>query len=204
MTVTLYDPNDWLVTANRALRSYIEDALGSDIDVEMNFPDVEHAMPFTKPMVHVEQDDITNPIMGFGTPGVEEFGEVAGVGTWQLVEAQPHLVNFDIGVWVSRQSGGATTRMRIVQQLVDLFSRPEAKKAMKEATGGLWPVSFNGGRNEIDTISDISVWRALDMTLIVRVVSRHVPPEPVTATGDYDQDPNLTIVNDAGDQSPVN
>lgn len=201
MTVQ-YDPENWLVTATRSLASYVEEQFDDNIvDVEIGFPDTLNLLPLPKLLIHFEQDHIANPVLGFGTPGKEVFDDIAH--TWLLQEAQVHEINFDVGVWASKETGGVTARMQAVQKLTDTFARPEGKKAMMVATGGLWVVSFTGGRNEIDRLDDVPVWRALDMTLMLRVVSRHLPALPEVAVGDFDQDQELTIINDGGVQSPV-
>lgn len=197
-----YDPLNWLLSANRALRDYIAANLDPDFfAVELNFPDTEKLIPLPKTLIHIEQDAMEHPVMGFGTPGVEIYD--ANAGTWILEEAQPHLLNFDLGVWASRESGGATSRMEAVQTLSDLFARPEGKKAFDATVGGMWVVNFMGGRNELDRINDVPVWRALDMTLIVRVVSKHVPAVAEIVPTDANQDQELTISDDSGAQVPV-
>lgn len=197
----LYDPENWLVTCNRALHDYVA-TMFPNYDVELNFPDTEKLVPLAKPLIHFEQDNVENPVLGFGTPGVEDYDSTAG--TWRLKEAQVHLVNYDVGVWVSKDAGGATERMKATQALTDMFCRPTAKQDMQAATNGLWVVSFTGGRNELDRISDVPVWRALDMTLILRVVSRHVPDTLEVVPTDATQDQNLTIVVDqTGVPAPV-
>lgn len=206
MSVILFDPDAWLVSLHRALADYIKDNIGSrPVIVEMGAPSPDQFNKESPPeltIIHFEQDDKDSPIMGFGIPGEEEYDEVAG--TWMLHEAQPHLVNFDVGVWCSTQAGGSTARMEVVQKLTDLFTMPAQKKTMSEVTGGIWPLSFAGGRFALDRINDLPVWRAMDMTLIVRVVGRFTPeiPEVVPSEG-FDQTPNLTIVTDDGSQLPV-
>lgn len=201
MTVT-FDPDNWLLSAHRALHSYVQSKFDPNlVTVEMSWPDVTKELPFHKVLIHMEQDDQENPILGFGTPGVEVYDEDAG--TWVVHEAQLHHLNFDVGVWASSQAGGATARSKAAQTLTNIFTPAEAKKELQATTDGIWVVSFNGGRNELDRITDLPVWRAMDMTLVVRVVSRHIPAQTEIVPFGADQTPDLTIVNDAGEQSPV-
>lgn len=201
MSIYQYDPEDWLVSASRALTSYVASLL-PQYDVEANYPDTEKLIPMPRPLVHLEQDDLEHPVLGFGVPGVEVIDDVAH--TWELHEAQVHHLHFDVGVWVSKEAGGATERMKAAQVLSDAFARPNGKKALQEATGGLWVVNYMGGRNELDRISDTPVWRMIDATVIVRVVSRHIPVDPEVLVGTYEQDQQLTTTNTTGGQSPVN
>ena len=100
--------------------------------------------------------------------------------------------------------GGATKRMETTQALKNLFTSVYGKRKFNEDTDGLNVVSFLGGRNIIDRINDVPVWRGMDMELIVRVFSRHVPSTPpVTVPLDIGQSENLTIVVDDGSTESV-
>jgi len=199
--MTMYDIDNWLVSATRTLAAYITDAFDSElVTVEMSFPDTMNLLPLPKTLVHLEQDAMEHPVVGFGIPTAEVFDDVAGTVLPQ--DLAVHLVNFDVGVWASRESGGATHRMEVTQVLSSLFAPAAARQAFREATG-MSVVSFNGGRNELDRLNDTPVWRALDMTLVVRVVSRNVPQVADIMVTDITQDQELTIINDSGGQSPV-
>lgn len=186
-----YDPNEfvlnqhegWLVTALRAVKVYTQAYLGQhgdDLEVEMNFPDtvtMEKQLPLPKPLVHFALDNIEDPLLGFGTPGIlvtNDYDDPANP-TMGLVEAAQHILNFDVGVWVSSEAGGETKRMQIVQALKDGFARQGGRQAFRLGTGGLNILSFDGGRFALDRINDVPVWRAMDMTLLVRAFSRHAP-----------------------------
>lgn len=187
---TIYDIDNWLVSSTRVLRGYIADALGELVTVELNFPDTMELLPLPKTLVHMEVDDMGHPVVGFGIPTAEVFNDVTGTVLSQ--DLAVHEVNYDIGVWASRESGGATHRMEVVQALSALFAPAAAKQAFREATG-MSVVSFNGGRNELDRLNGTPVWRALDMTLVVRVVSRHVPEVAEIMATSITQDQELTI-----------
>jgi hypothetical protein len=210
VSITQFDPVEWLVTATRSLGSYVTSKVNAaTTDVEMSFPDTRDwtkDTPLAKSLIHFEQDHMDSPVWGFGNPGKEVFTESPDGGVtpakWRVDEAQRHELNFDVGVWASAESGGATSRMRLVQLLANIFTVASAKQAMYDATGGLWVVSFTGGRNEIDRINDLPMWRALDMTLILRVFSKHPGVDEVVPDVAA-QDQELTITDNAGNQVPV-
>lgn len=208
MPQTLYNPDLWLESLSRALQDYVANAFNSTLyQVEMSFPDTVNMAketPLRKVLIHLEQDDEEDPTMGFGEPGKEVYTKTSidpapETGTVLLHEAAMHLVNYDVGVWSSAETGGETTRMRAQRVLKTLFVGNSAKLRAKATMGGVEIVSFNGGRHLLDRINDVPVWRAMDMTLVVRVFSRRIP-EPVEAEDAvlaFDQDQNLTI--DPGD-----
>lgn len=201
MSVTPYDVDNWLVTSSRALREYIEAAVDSElVTVELNFPNTRELMPLPKTLIHLEMDAMTHPVVGFGVPTLEVIDNTAG--TVSKYDLAAHEVNYDVGVWASRESGGATSRMEVVQTLSNLFAPAKARQDFREATG-MSVVSFTGGRNELDRLDDVPVWRALDMTLVVRVVSRNVQTEVDILPTDIIEQPQLTITDDTGQQTPV-
>lgn len=210
MSITQYDPDNWLLSATRSLKEYVESQVNLDlVTVEMSYPDTEYwtkETPLEKTLIHFEIDDQDAPTFAFGHPGKEVFIESPDNGVtpnyWRIDEAQLHLVNFDVGVWASQESGGATARLKYHQLLVNLFSVAGAKESLQDATGGIWVVSFAGGRHTTDRINDLPVWRAHDMTLIARVYSRHIGTQEVVPDAvDFVED--FTIADDSGNQTPV-
>lgn len=216
-----YDPEQWLTTTHRAIKAHIEAVIDnypairdSKPSVEMSFPDTRSwskAQPLKNLLIHFEQDDQNDPILGFGTPGVEV--EITQ-GDGQLVdfyEAAVHLVNFDVGVWVSAANGGSTKRLEAVEMLKNAFASSQGKQRFNEATGGLWPVSFNGGSFMLDRVDDLPVWRAMGMTLVVKVFSKHsdaygtgVAGAPrVRIPGDIPQNQHLSIRGSDGVDVPL-
>lgn len=196
-----FDPDNWLVSGTRELQDYVTAYIATnlpddyeDVSVEMSWPDTEHwtkETPLAKSIIHFEQDDANSTVLGFGTPGVDVFDEVEG--TFELHEAAQHLVNYDVGVWVSAEGGGATKRMQLVQALKNCFVPAGARIELNETTGGVNVISFNGGQNHIDRINDLPVWRAMNMTLIVRLFSRHVPSTPEVIPTIFTQTEDLSI-----------
>jgi hypothetical protein len=183
------------------IESYVVAAFNPQFyNVEMSFPDVNtwpRTAPLTKTLIHFEQDDIEDPKWAMGQPGRDVFNE--SMGTFVLHEAARHRINYDVGVWTSAASGGETSRMRAVQRLKNLFVPVGAKLDFKEATGGVKVVTFDGGRNHLDRINDLPVYRSSEMTLVVEVFSRHIPEFEEIIPGDYDQNQNLVI----DDNQPV-
>lgn len=200
-----YDPDNWLVSATRELGAYVTDTIADpDTDVEMSFPDVHSwtkEMPLAKSLIHFEQDDAHAPVLGFGVPAVEIVADDGATVEYQ--EVAMHELNFDVGVWCSAEAGGATKRMVLTEAIHNIFGSAGGRVALNEATGGLNVVSFTGGGNHLDRVNDLPVWRAMNMTLIVRVFSRHIPAEPeVIALDGVDQSPSLTI-NVGGSDVPL-
>ena len=214
MSTYAYDPDNWLVSTHRSIQKWVYDQLQAqapftdDITVEMSFPDTSAwriGMPLDKILVHFEQDSEDDPPLGFGQPGVEVIDDTTDPDnpTSQFQEAARHDLNFDVGVWVSAEMGGATKRMEVVQALKNLFTSVYGMRQFNVDTDGLNIVSFVGGRNIIDRINDVPVWRAMDMMLVVRVFSRHLPAEPVTVPTGTEQSENLTIIGGDGQSEPI-
>lgn len=207
MTQTQFAPDLWLESLTRALGAFCEASLDDpDVKVEMSFPNTSvwtKDTPLSQAIVHFEQDDIQTPTLGFGIPGDDVIDDTVDPPTVLHREAVLHLVNFDVGVWVSAEMGGVTKRMELVRKLKTMFSTATGKVAFNEATGGLWPVSFEGGSNQLDRVNDIPLWRALGMTLVVKAFERVTPLVPdVQLDGTFTQDPELVII-DNGVLSPV-
>lgn len=215
MSEYAYDADQWLVSTMRVIAAYVQDqlqaALGltdDDMSVEMSFPDTTKwtkDTPLSKLLVHFELDDAANPVLGFGTPGVGEYTEPEGdnAGTYLFKEAAKHVLNFDVGIWVSSEMGGATKRMQTMQALSDMFATSGGRQAFNAATEGLNITSFEGGQNALDRINDIPIWRTMGMTLMVAAFSRHTPDEPDLVPLDFLQNQELTIVGEDGSPEPV-
>lgn len=217
MSILQFDPDNWLLGLTRTLKSYVEANINADdlVNVEMSYPDTDDwtkETPLAKTLIHFEIDNQQNPVIGFGTPGKPSLTVPTGYDpadplatdpqTERIDEAAWHIVNFDVGVWASVESGGGTARMKYHQLLVNLFTVAGAKQKMYDDTGGIWVVSFDGGRHATDRINDLPVWRALEMTLIVRVSSRHGGMEVTVPDGIGFVD-EFTIADEDGNQVPV-
>lgn len=199
-----FDPDNWLISLTRELGTYVAAQINNpDVAVEMSFPDTRSwtkSTPLDQAIIHFEQDDVEEPVIAFDQLGVDVSDIITG--TVKRHEAVLHHVNFDVGVWVSAEMGGTTKRMELCQALKNIFTTVYGKRAFNLATDGLWIESFQGGRNELDRINDVPVWRALDMTLVVKCFSRHIPADPEYLTLNAEQGQHLTIQTD-GTQSPV-
>lgn len=210
MTITQYDPDQWLVTLVRGLKDYIASKINSGlVNVEMSYPDTSRwtkETPLDKTLIHMDIDNHLSRTVGMGHPGVETFtpSPDAGVSpaTWRNDEAGEELVSFDMGIWASEESGGGTARLTYHQLLINLFNVAGAKEELRDATGGIWVVSFSGGQYTTDRINDLPVWRAHDMTLVTRVYSRRTGSEEVVPdTVTFDDE--FTIADNSGNQVPV-
>src|SRR4051812_27096784 len=183
-----YDPNNWLATANRSLEAYVRDGLNKAIlddaqlpagleifDVRFDWPDsndLPQDVELDKTIIHFFIADIRNERIGFG----ENITEANIVGPTQhdieFAESNSHVLEYDIGVWASDESGGVTNRLVAYQVLERAFQGEMAKQACRAFTGGVEILSFNGGRFIQDAISDVRIFRVTDSTLMVRVFSR--------------------------------
>lgn len=211
----LYDPDNWLISLHRSLREYIlrgfknsvkngnGDSIGDQVyQVEFDFPgsdQLARLMPLQKTLIHFVVDDIENPILGFGDAVVSRTPDPTN--TYMIEEeAVPHVVNYDVGIWASDDSGGSTARLEAYQVLNSLFSGPLAMNGCRVQTGGVEIRSFVGGRFIIETINDVPVFRTVDTTLVVRVYERNTPDlEDRPLADEIVQNPGLTVM--PGDQS---
>lgn len=210
MSAYAIDHQQWLVTTLRQLEAYTLASLqalpelGSEVTVEMDFPDTrswKKETPLDHVLVHFSLDDENDPALGFGKPGASDYDSDAG--TELFSEAAMHLLNFDVGIWVSAESGGASKRMETRQALKNLFGTVTGKQAFNEALDGPWVVSFDGGSDELDRINDIPVWRTAGMTLVVRVFSKHTPAQPTQVPLSLDQLQELTIQGEDGEPEHI-
>lgn len=199
-----YQAEDWLLTTYRTLKSYVIDTINAPnvYDVVMEFPGANidaKTLPLRKTIIHFEIDDIDEQPLGMGDrPAVDNYDAVTSEITPQW--AHIHVVNFDVGIWASDAEGGTTSRMRARQWLTRLFSIPEGAERLRDYSDGgdgvIEVLSLSGGRNVIDRVNDMRLYRMVDCTLVCRVFSRTPIEDAVTvpAIDEIDQAPNLTII----------
>jgi hypothetical protein len=135
--------------------------------------DLADKVPLPKTIIHFEIDDPREIPFGIGENLVNHVVDAIG-GTVEEWEAHCHEVDIDVGVWASVESGGPTARMEAMEDLNKLFTGPNAREACMIATNGVYPRALIGGRFVTDSISDVTTFRIVDMTLRVRVYSRTV------------------------------
>lgn len=212
MTTYAYDPDNWLVSTMRVIPAYVLDSLsaideiGSDLAVEMSFPDTSRwtkTTPLNDILVHFELDDDQPIKIGFGIPGVGVLDDEDNPSTVLFSEASKYRLNFDVGIWVSAEMGGATKRMQVRQALKNLLHPAGARQAFNAATEGLNIVSFEGGSDALDRINDVPIWRTMTMTLIVEVFGRYTPTFPDYVPVVVTQVQELTIISENGSPEPV-
>lgn len=193
--MSTYDPENPYVTLWRSLIAYIQASIGTNVyEFVPSYPrpdDVAKRMPLKKTLIHFEVDDIENRRLGLGD-GVVDAAYDDPAFTIEEHEGNAHIVTFDIGVWASHETGGPHARLQARQHLDRLLHGPSAQRACLAATDGVDIIEFTGGRNLTDTISDIPVFRTVDLTLRVRVYSRK-RLTPQTFIDDILQEPGLTI-----------
>jgi hypothetical protein len=188
-----FDPDIWLESLIRVIESYVQKNSSAIYDIRFSFPEADERAEFVKlpkTVIHFEIDDIDNPRFGMGDNVVEQvYNEAAFTVTG--IEAIPHVVNMDVGVWASPNSGGVTARLRAYQLLSRLFAGSEAyEKAINEADFEI--VNFTGGSFVREKVSDVPLFRVVGITLVVRVFERRVRV-PSTFIETYVQNPQLQI-----------
>jgi hypothetical protein len=171
----LFDPDHWVTSAWRSLKGYVLASIDEDIyQIHFGFPeasDLGEWLPLEKTLIHFEIDDITHPPIGFGDQIIDQEYDDTDE-TLVEHEAQIHIINFDVGVWASAKSGGVTARLEAYQLLTDLFNGPTAFQNLHDI--GIELRSFTGGSFIKEEIDNISVFRVVNMVLVIRVVSRRI------------------------------
>jgi hypothetical protein len=193
MAQELFNPDKHLTSTIRALSDYITNAFDAAIVlVRAEFPPPDGwETPLAQVLVHLELDDDAPQPVGFGTFQRATYNAVTQMSVIEEATAWYHL-NFDVGVWAFQEAGGATARMEVQETLKRLFIGNQADLDLAAATNGIHVLSFSGGRHVTDTINGQPVWRAMDMTLNVRVCGRRTYPARAALTG-FSQAPALVI-----------
>jgi len=204
-----YDPTAWVTTMQRSLKEYVLAEIDAVIpegglnafEVVMDYP-ISAAgsleADLQKTIIHFEIDDINSIKLGFGSDIVKvEYtpGDVANAATIVESEARCHRVNYDVGVWASDVSGGATSRLVAYEILDKALGGEMARQKCKTVTQGVEITGFTGGKFVIDTLNDVRVFRVVDCSLDVRVYSRKDGTQIVADT--ISQDPHFTILGTA-------
>jgi len=199
---SMVDPDNWLLTLYRALKYYINDNQPGVYDIRFDFPgtdDLQDLLPLEKTIIHFEVDDHNDLRLGLGPQTYQyQYSTIVDPDNNTLMrdlieehEAQQHLVNFDIGIWASAKSGGVTARLQAFQLLNDLFSGPDNFRTVREKVG-CEIISFTGGSFLRDSVNDIPLYRAGNITLIVRVFARRrITPVPIIE--EIIQEPGIRI-----------
>jgi hypothetical protein len=204
------NPDLWLTSTFDALTDYItgeidgyvKDNLNADaglnvFEISFDFPAADGqpvSAEIDKTIIHFIVDDIDNGRLGFGQQYVSSVETVEG-GVTSVVpaEARPHVVNFDVGIWASDQSGGTTARLRAYEMLDKLLASDIARRKCADATDGVEIRSFRNGRFITDTINDIRVFRVVGAELVVRVYGRDIDAPAVVVDEEPDVDPDVVI-----------
>ena len=205
MSITEFNPDQWLTSLQRALKDYTLREINNSVmagatpsgldtyEVVYDWPDafeLAKDAKLEKTIIHFAIDDIANTIIGLGDNvynTVEENRNEPNSDLVRLHEGQCHEVNFDVGVWASDQSGGATARLVVYETLQKIFGTEIGKRKVRSAID-VEVRRFNGGRFITDRISDLRVFRLIDTELVARVYSREID-EPLVI---IDQEPVVT------------
>lgn len=179
MSPVQVNPDEVIVSTFRALKDYVElnakDA--GAYEFIWSYPSSEalrKTIPLKKPIVYFEISDIENPIFGFGANVFQgEVNETTGQSI--EYEATQHIFEFDVGVFASAVSGGATSRLVAWQMLRTLFCGAQPYFWAQE-DHGFEILSFQGGTNIMDSINDQEVYRTENLSLRVQAFGRHTYP----------------------------
>lgn len=174
----VYNPTDWLVSAQRTLKAYVEHFFDPRIwDVRFGFPsdaELQGLMPMDRTIIHFEIDDINNQILGIGKSIVQDdYDQFTHLV--KEIEGGMHNISWDIGIWASAKSGGTTSRLLAYQILNDLFYGPSAKDSFRAVTKGLEIREFTGGQFIKEEINDLDVYRVVGISLMTRAMSLRIP-----------------------------
>lgn len=196
-----YDPENWLVSTTRTLRAWVELHLNGDLyDVIMEFPGAAldaKSVPLSKSLLHFEIDDMPAEPLGFGE-GLEAENYDAPSKSYNPQYANIRRINFDVGIWTFDRTGGTTARMKLMQDLEQIFG-PGAVNPFRNFSdagdGVIDIIRFSGGRGTTDSINDVPVYRTINSELELRVVTRtKLLPEGGPTIEEISQAPNLTIL----------
>jgi hypothetical protein len=203
--MTTFNPDLWAETMWRSLKTYIDGLIDPAIyDVVLGYPaadELSRLMPLPKTLIHFDIEEIRESPLGMGDNYVNYLRDdtppppITGQ-TIEYWEAHQHVVDFDIGIWASAESGGVTSRLEARTVLSRLFSGKHAYVACMSITDGVHIKQFSGGRDLNDTIDDVPLWRMVDVTLTVLVFSRFKIQPAVPYIADLDdviQEPLVEI-----------
>jgi hypothetical protein len=196
MTITKFDPEQWLETATRGLKDYTEKGFYESVvddgfnwvgdqvyEIVMEYPSTDklaRLLPVAKTVIHFEIDDIDDRMLGMGE-GIFRWNYDPIRASVSPQDASEHRINWDVGIWASDRSGGLTARLRAYQTLKNLFQGPIAIDALRDATMSyvdgeaescLEIIDFSGGRFYTDSVNDITTYRLINCSLLIRVFSR--------------------------------
>jgi len=185
-----YNPEEFIESTVHVLKGYLEQEFHRSVndgmtyvgeqayEVVAEFPGSAldtRRMPMERTIVHFEIDDIQSDVVGMGD---NIFAKTYDVDTGQVTgrTGEMHVFNFDIGIWASDRSGGATSRMRAKQILQNSLGGTRGIVRLKQFSDGgdgmLENLSYSGGRFVMDRINDVQVFRMIESTLVIRVFSR--------------------------------
>lgn len=209
MSITEFNPDLWIETLHRGIHDYVKSQINSYIlddtdspagleayDVVMDWPESVTAaqdVQLEKTLIHFVIDDILSEKLGFGNDIVNATETLQDAPLPDLVhfhQARRHMVNYDVGIWASDQSGGSTSRLVTYQMLDKIFGGEQTRRDFSTATGGVEIVRFNGGTFITERVNDVRLFRVIDCELVLRVFSR-VKLEDQVITEEIVQAPDL-------------
>lgn len=211
-----FDPSDWLITTTRSLKDYLDERFasavmsgntGSGLDIYEIIMLTEDSsapakpMDMTKTIIALEIDDIDTRPVGVGTNIFNSDivdGTVLAPGTVTDQQAQRRVINFDVGIWATDDTGGSTNRMRAYYLLDKFLSGEIARQKCMAYTEGVEILYYRSGRFITETIDDVRVFRVVGAELEVRVFSRDDADPDILVDQEPTQQPELEIQGDSG------
>lgn len=208
-----FDPELFLSSTTRALKAYLESrfsavAGGNGLDayeIVMEYPDSDDlpkAAEFTKTIIHLAIDDVATKNLGIGQSYVNTVitdGTELVAGTVVEQQALQNMINFDVGVWASDESGGITSRLRAYEYLHKFLAGEIARqKVFAASDGAVDVIYYRSGRFVTEKISDVRVFRVVGAELEVRVFSRDDADPEILVDQEPTQEPELVIQGDDG------
>jgi hypothetical protein len=182
-----FNPTLWLTTLIDAVENYVKTEIAQYVlngaglqvyEIIMDDPasnDSPIMVPLEKTIIHFAVDDVDNTRVGFGPQYIDEVeteGTVDAAGTVIPYEAVERVVAFDVGVWATDSTGGASALYAAYEALSSLFSGDVARERMNDVTGGVEIRTFTNGRFVKESINDVRVHRIVGADLTLRVYSK--------------------------------
>jgi hypothetical protein len=193
--INVFNPDAFLISFWRALNEYVTANIDQGaFQTQLGYPkadQISREQPLEKTLIHFEVADMTEEGLGLGDSVTgQEYDEILKtIVEW---EAHRHVIDMDIGIWASAESGGVTLRLEARQLLSKLFNGPRARLLCMTTTEGIEILSIGGGRNFTDEINSVPVWRMVDIVLRLRVFSR-TKLVPIPFIDGVDQSPGIEI-----------
>ena len=185
------DPDNWLPTFFRALKTYVESKFNLDAyEIRFGFPNEVDKLPLEKTIIHFEIDDIESIVIGMGDQQYQAIYDDIAV-TITPYEIQCYQVLMDMGVWATANTGGSTARLVGSQTLLSALAGPFNFKWIRNHVG-VEILEIQGGSFVIEEVNDIEMYRVVDIAMRLRIFARNILVAQ-SYIESFTQDQNLDI-----------